>query len=182
MTTYISILRGINVSGHKLIPMEALRKSYEKLGFQSVTSYLQSGNVVFKSHSLTEDELPRVIAQQIKQDFGFDVPVLVFKTEQFQHLIDRNPFIQDPDKQPAFLHVTFLSAPPQKNNAPSIAQKKSPEEELFFSENAVYLYCPNGYGKTKLTNGFLETKLQVVATTRNWKTTTALLKIAQETH
>ncbi|MCO5253815.1 MAG: DUF1697 domain-containing protein [Bacteroidetes bacterium] len=178
MTTYISILRGINVSGQKLIKMEALRKSYENLGFRCVTTYVQSGNDVFSGDKAKLDELAQTITRQIKKDFGFDVPVIVLTIDKLKQIIDNNPFLNDKDK--TFLHVTFLSSKPQMIDLKTIEEKKLSGEAISFTDNAVYLYCPNGYGKSKLSNNFLETKLKVGATTRNWKTTNELLKIAQE--
>lgn len=181
MTTYISILRGINVSGQKLIKMDALRKLYEDLGFHNITTYVQSGNVIFSGNNVNPNELAQIIAKQIETDFGFDVPVIVLTIDNLKQIIDSNPFLKDSDKDTTFLHITFLSSNPQKNNFTAIEEKKLSGEEISFADNAVYLYCPNGYGKTKLSNSFLETKLKVGATTRNWKTTNELLKIAQET-
>lgn len=180
MTTYISILRGINVSGQKLIKMDALRKSYENLGFCNVTTYLQSGNVIFSANNAKPNELAQTITRQIERDFGFDVPVIVLTIDNLKQIIDNNPFLKDSDKDTTFLHVTFLSSKPQKFDFKTIEEKKLSGEEISFADNAVYLYCPNGYGKTKLNNSFLENKLKVGATTRNWKTTTELLKIAQQ--
>ena len=180
MTTYISLLRGINVSGQKLIKMEALRKSYEKLGFQNVTTYVQSGNVIFSGNKVKPDQLVLSISQQIEKDFGFIVPVIVLTVDKLKQIIDSNPFSKHVNKEPSYFHVTFLSSKPQKIESDKIEEKKLNGEEIAFSDNAVYLYCPNGYGKTKLNNSFLETKLKVKATTRNWKTTNELLRIAQE--
>jgi uncharacterized protein (DUF1697 family) len=180
MTTYISILRGINVSGQKSIRMKSLQEMYENLGFQEVKTYVQSGNVVFKSNDLSAGELEKRIFHQIKNEYGFDVPVLVLSMDQLKKIIDHNPLSKDPGKDPAYLHVTFLAAKPVHVNAEHIDQKKSEKEEMVITEDAVYLYCPNGYGKTKLSNGFLESRLGVTATTRNWKTTNQLLRIAQE--
>jgi len=179
MTTYISILRGINVSGQKLIKMDFLRKSYENLGFGNVRTYVQSGNIIFTEKNIKPDELAQVILQQIKKDFGFDIPVIVLSIDKLKQIIDSNPFLKDNNKDETFLHVTFLSSKPQKVDLNIIKEKKLKGEEIIITDNAVYLYCPNGYGKTKLTNNFLETKLKVGATTRNWKTTNELLKIAQ---
>ena len=181
MTTYISILRGINVSGQKLIKMDALRKCYENLGFCNVTTYVQSGNVVFSDNKAKPDELAQTITRQIEKDFGFNVPIIVLTIDNLKQIIDSNPFFKDSDKDNAFLHVTFLSSKPQKADFNSIEEKKLSGEEISFSDNAVYMYCPNGYGKTKLTNSFLEKKLKVGATTRNWRTTNELLRIALET-
>lgn len=181
MTTYISILRGINVSGQKLIKMDALRKSYENLGFRSVTTYVQSGNVVFTGKKAKSDELAQIISRQIEKDFGFEVPVIVLTIDNLKQIINSNPFLKDSDKDTTFLHVTFLATKPETFDRKTIEDKIRNGEEISFSDNAVYLYCPNGYGVSKLSNSFLETKLKVGATTRNWKTTNELLKIAQET-
>ncbi|TAG11077.1 MAG: DUF1697 domain-containing protein [Sphingobacteriia bacterium] len=180
MTTYISILRGINVSGQKLIKMDALRKSYENLGFHNITTYVQSGNVIFSGNNVNPNELVQIITRQIETDFGFKVPIIVLTINNLKKIIDSNPYLKDSNKDTTFLHVTFLSSKPQKINFTAVEEKKLSGEEIFFTDDAVYLYCPNGYGKTKLTNGFLETKLKIGATTRNWKTTNELLKIAQE--
>lgn len=180
METYISILRGINVSGQKLIKMDALRKRYENLGFHNVTTYVQSGNVVFVANDLEINRLEQTISQQIEKDFGFDVPVIVLTIENLKGIIGNNPFFDDPNKDPSFLHVTFLSSKPGHYDPKTIEAKKQSGEEILFADNAVYLYCPSGYGRTKLTNNFLEMKLKVRATTRNWKTVNELLKIANQ--
>ena len=178
MTTYISILRGINVSGQKLIKMDALRKMYDNLGFRNVTTYVQSGNVVFTSDDIEIHEIEDKISQQIEKEFGFIVPVIVLTTEKLKKVIDNNPFSKDENKDQAFFHVTFLSSKPSCFDKKVIEDKKQEGEDLSFSDEAVYLYCPNGYGNTKLTNNLFEAKLKVRATTRNWKTTNELLKIS----
>ena len=180
MTTYISILRGINVSGQKIIKMDALQKMYENLGFQSVKTYIQSGNVIFKSKDSKIDGVVQTISRQIKKDFGFDVPVIVLTIDKLKKIIKNSPFSKDLRKDASFLHVTFLSSKPKSFEREVIETKRSNKEEISFSDDAVYLYCPDGYGISKLSNSFLETKLKVGATTRNWKTTNELLKIALE--
>lgn len=180
MTTYISILRGINVSGKKLIKMDALRRSYERLGFQHVKTYVQSGNVIFTIKDMVIADLEKKISQQIEKDFGYTIPIIVLTMDKLKQVIDDNPFLKEPHKDPAFLHVTFLSSKPADYDKKTIADKKRNEEEIIFSDGAVYLYCPDGYGQTKLTNNFLEAKLKVAATTRNWKSTNELLKIAEQ--
>jgi len=180
MPTYISILRGINVSGQKLIKMDALRKLYENLNFLNVTTYVQSGNVIFTTNDIELHELEQKIYHQIEKEFGFEVPVIVLTVDKLKHIIENNPFLNDPDKDPAYLHVTFLSSKSGNYDMRAIENKKQEGEEVSFSDNAVYLYCPNGYGRTKLTNNFIEAKLKVGATTRNWKTTNELFKITQK--
>jgi uncharacterized protein (DUF1697 family) len=180
MTIYISILRGINVSGQKLIKMDALRKSYENMGFHNVTTYLQSGNVIFTGNEFEINDLEQKISRQIEDDIGFEVPVIVLTIDKLQKIIENNPFFKDPDKDQVFLHVTFLSTKPDHFDRVTMEDKKQNGEEIFFTDIAVYLYCPNGYGRTKLNNNFLEAKIKVGATTRNWKTTNELYKIAQQ--
>lgn len=179
MKTYISILRGINVSGKKLIKMDALKKMYEKLNFEEIKTYVQSGNVVFSTNEKDLKKIENDISKQIEKDFGFQVPVIVFAAETLQSVIEQNPFLKDATKERSFFHVTFLADRPHTFDKTSIEDKKYADEEIQFTENAVYLYCPNGYGKTKLNNNFLESKLKVGATTRNWKTVNALLKLAK---
>lgn len=180
MKIYISILRGINVSGQKIIKMDALRNTYERLGFNNVTSYVQSGNVIFSGEEFKHKDLEQKLSRQILKDFGFDVPVLVLDIEKLKKTIEENPFSGDPDKDPSCLHVTFLSSYPDAYDQKIIDEKKQNGEELAYSNDAIYLYCPTGYGKTKLNNNFIETKLKVSATTRNWKTTNELYKIAKQ--
>ena len=180
MKTYISILRGINVSGQKLIKMDALRKMYENMGYHDVTTYVQSGNVVFSSNDIEPHKIEDEISLQIEKEFGFIVPVIVLTADKLKQIIDNNPFLTDPDKDQAFFHVTFLSSKPSNFDPKAIEDKKQEGEDLFFTDDAIYLYCPNGYGNTKLTNNLLEAKLKVRATTRNWKTTNELYKMSQK--
>lgn len=179
MITYISIIRGINVSGQKLIKMAALKKMFESLNLENIQTYVQSGNVVFSSKKEDPKELEKIISSGIEAEFGFDVSVIVLNSKSLETIIEGNPFAKDPLKDNAFLHVTFLADTPLSIDEESIIVKRHVDEEIEFTSNAVYLYCPNGYGKTKLNNNFLESRLKVKATTRNWKTTNELLKLAR---
>ena len=175
------MLRGINVSGQKLIKMKALQQLYEDLGFRNITTYLQSGNVIFTIDEVNSKILEQRISVQIETDFGFNVPVIVLTIDKLKQVIDNNPFQKTADMN-QFVYVTFLYSMPELYNKESIENKKQGGEEVVFTDNVVFLYCPNGYGKTKLTNNFIETKLKVEATTRNWKTVNELLNIAIETN
>jgi len=180
MNTYISLLRGINVSGKKILKMEDLRKLFTKLGAIDVGSYVQSGNVVFRHESGDPGFLAKNIADAIDLDFGFKVPVLVFPVEKLRKIVETNPLAKDVRKETRLLHVTFLGGKPNLQPEESILAKKAGSEEIYIAENVVYLYCPYGYGRTKLNNNFLESKLGVQATTRNWKTTQKLLEMGKE--
>ena len=179
MTTYISILRGINVIGKKLIRMSDLKKSFEKLNFSDVVTYIQSGNVLFQYKTEKTEVLENLIYNRIKTDFNMEVSVIVLTTEKLNKIIKSNPFKDDPSKDKSFLHVTFLKAAPENFNRQSITEKITGDEEIDFTSAAVYLYCPHGYGKSKLNTNFLENKLKITATTRNWKTTIKLQELAK---
>ena len=178
MTTYISILRGINVSGKKLIKMDALKAMYEQLGFQNAITYVQSGNVVFSSEIEDSKNLEQLIKTKIKEVFDFEVPIIVLTKDELAEIVANNPFSKDATKDKEFLHFTFLAAQPGNINVEDIASKKQEGEDIAFSNKVIYLYCPLGYGNTKLSTNFLESQLKVEATTRNYNTTTALLKLA----
>ena len=180
MATYISILRGINVSGKNMIKMTDLKKVYEDLNFKNVLTYLQSGNVIFNARTKDEKALENTIPSAIKKVFDLEVPVMVLTPGNLEEIINGNPFIHDSKWDTSFLHVTFLAKEPAQYDKERILNKRLAGEEVAFSSRVVYLYCPNGYGKTNLNNNFLERQLKVTATTRNWKTTTALLQLAEE--
>ena len=178
MATYISILRGINVSGQKLIKMDALKRMYESLNFEKVKTYIQSGNVVFSTCETNLKKLESQISSRLEKEFGEEVPVIVLKAETLENIIKNNPFANDGQKDTSNIYITFLADKQKEIDKDSIENKKQEGEEIEYSENAIYLYCPNGYGRTKLNNNFLENKLKIKATTRNWKTTNELLKLA----
>ncbi|MBN1790586.1 MAG: DUF1697 domain-containing protein [Bacteroidales bacterium] len=180
MMTYISILRGINVSGQKNIKMDALKEVYEDLHFTNVQTYIQSGNVVFQCDKSEQKDLALRISQLLQKKFGFNIPVIVLEIAELKSIIRSNPYQNDPSRDISHLHVTFLASGPEPFDINTIDPYKSPNEELTLTEKAVYLYCPYGYGKTKLTNAFFENKLKTGATTRNWRTTTELLHIAEK--
>lgn len=177
METYISILRGINVGGHKLIKMQALTKLYEDLGFKNVKTYIQSGNVVFQAKQMDPALLETMISKKIMDVFTFEVPITVKLQKEIAKIHKNNPFINENNYDINLLHVTFLSQKPKQADIANITGDFG-NDEYIISDKAIYLYCPNGYGNTKLTNTFFENKLKVSATTRNWKTTTELLNMS----
>lgn len=174
---YVAILRGINVSGKNLIKMDALRKSMEKFGFQSISTYIQSGNICFDSNLEDTLEIAAIIKDGIQEHFNLSVPVLVFKADDFDVIITKNPFANQPSFDTKFMHITFLEKEIESNLIPHLEDKCSEGERLFCKGKAVYLYLPTGYGTTKLSNNFIEKKLNNLATTRNWNTCLELQKL-----
>lgn len=176
MMTYISLLRGINVSGQKKVPMAELKKLYESLGFQDVQTYIQSGNVVFKAEE--DRNLASLIEKRIHEHFGFEVPVLILTRGDLVQILSENPFVISHSIDS--LHVTMLSQMPDNELLSRVVAINSGEDEYVVVGKNIYLNCPEGYGRTKLTNNFFESKLKCKATTRNWKTMLALDALTKE--
>jgi uncharacterized protein (DUF1697 family) len=179
MNTYISILRGINVGGNRSIKMDALRRLYEDLGFINVRTFIQSGNVIFQYDQAESRDLENDISDKIKTVFSFDVPVVVKTKKDLAAIFRNNPFIHTHAKETDKLHITLFSDQPKLSDIGNINVSIGNDEFVFWDSN-MYLFCPDGYGKTRLPNQFLEQKLKVTATTRNWKTFTELIKISNE--
>ena len=177
MPTYISLLRGINVAGKKKVIMTELKKMFQDLGFQDVVTYIQSGNVIFKTKKTAEVKLEKIIKASIEKTFVFDVPVLVLSEKELQKIADNNPY-KDRELELKLLHFTLLSTPPKEEKIKLVEAMEFPGEEFTITERVVYLCLPNGYGRTKLNNNFFESKLKVKATTRNLKSIYKLLELA----
>ncbi len=171
---YISLLRGINVSGKKKIIMKDLKALYESLDFKDVITYIQSGNVIFESDE-QESILIEKIEEAIEEHYGFDVPVQIRTISHFENIIEICPFSElDLVEEGTRAMVTFLEKEPTKETLEKLATYVNEPERLVSVGREVYLHCPNGYGKTKLNNNFIENKLKVKATTRNWKSVVKL--------
>jgi uncharacterized protein (DUF1697 family) len=179
MAIYISLLRGINVGGQNKISMEDLRKIYESLGLKSVKTYIQSGNVIFQYSNTSTTKLANKIESKIKQYFKLDVAVLILTKNEFHMVIENNPFHNEDQNK---IHTTFISSCPTDIPIDDMNKIKDRSELFSIIDKQIYLFCPNGYGKSKLSNMFFERKLKVIATTRNWKTVSALYDIANSLH
>ncbi len=174
VVTYIAMLRAINVSGQKIIHMGELLDMFKKMNYENVQTYIQSGNVVFENKKTNPEILSHSISKKIKDVFGFDVEVIVKTKEEVETVFNNNPFIKyDLDK----MYVTFLSsAPSQDKNLGHF------EKEVYqIIGDIIYLHYGERISDSKLNNNLIEKKLQVIATTRNWKTITQLFEIANTT-
>ncbi|PAJ72744.1 hypothetical protein CJF42_19520 [Pseudoalteromonas sp. NBT06-2] len=179
MSRYISILRGINVSGQKKIVMKELKSLYESLGFENVVTYIQSGNVIFDSVIENVENIQRTIADAIKTKYDFEVPVDVRTSNQFKQVLACLPFDEvNLEADGTKMLVTFLTQQPQNDAFDSLMEYVNEPEKLVLGDKCIYLHCPNGYGKTKLSNVFIEKKLNVLATTRNLKSVNKLCELA----
>jgi uncharacterized protein (DUF1697 family) len=174
MTTWIALLRGINVSGQRMIKMDALKSLFESLHLKNVRTYLQSGNVVFDCPEKEAEGLGKRIEAKIRHDLGFEVPVILRSSVAIRNTLRDNPFLTERKEDTAHLYVIFLAEEPAAGGFEKLAGITSQEDEFIPAGKEIYLFCPGGYGNTKFSNGFFEGKLKMTATTRNWKTVTAL--------
>ena len=179
MNTYIALLRGINVSGHHKIKMADLKLLFLNNGFSEVKTYIQSGNVIFKTNELNTDKIEQCIIMAVEKQFSYDIKVLVLTKKELSTIFNSNPFLERASIDISALCVTFLSAIPTQDKVTEIKELGLKNNDEFSLEKKnIYLHCPNGFGKTKLTNNLFERKFKVNATTRNWKTITKLIELS----
>lgn len=176
---YISILRGINVGGNRKILMKDLKVLFEKMGLSKVETYIQSGNVVFESdQKLSTADLEVKIQQAISETFGFDVPVIVRTVDEWAKSIGNNPFWKEKEADIDRLHLTCLKDVPSPELLEKIKMFQFLPDRYEIIGKDVFIFCAAGYGTSKLTNPFFESKLKVKATTRNWKTVMKLNELS----
>ncbi|MFJ7291271.1 DUF1697 domain-containing protein [Streptomyces collinus] len=177
-TTYAALLRGINVGGSRKVPMADLRTLLADLGHDDVRTYLQSGQAVFSSHHGSEQSLAGEIAQAIEKRFGFGVDVIVRDHAYLRAIADACPF-PAAELEPKQLHVTYFSAPVTPERFAEIDQDAYLPEEFRLGDRALYLYAPNGLGRSKLAEHLSKPRINkgVIATTRNWNTVVKLVEM-----
>jgi uncharacterized protein (DUF1697 family) len=166
MTTYVALLRGINIGPRRRVAMADLRELLASLGYEDVQTYVQSGNAVFRSGSKPD-------VKRIEAELGQDIAVLIRTAKEMTAVVEGNPFLAG-GADPSHLHVTFLDGTPKG----SIEPPAGASEQIAIAGREAYLHFPDGYGRTKLTNAAFEKKLSVRATTRNWRTVTTLAELA----
>jgi uncharacterized protein (DUF1697 family) len=175
-TTYVGLLRGINVGGKNKLPMKDLAAMFVAAGCGDVRTFIQSGNVIFKSDATLSRRVPDLVAAQIAERFGYRTPVVLRSAEQIREVIRANPFVEAGTDEDA-LHVMFLADLPKAAAVAALDPERSPGDTFVVCGRDVYLRLPNGGAKTKLTNAYFDSKLVTVSTVRNWRTTTKLLEL-----
>ena len=179
MTKFVSLFRGINVGGNHPIRMGELKDLHESLGLRDVVTYIQSGNVVFTSDEADMAQLPRQIEDGFAQKFGFHVNVMVRTAAELRDIIENNPFQDQPMKESKWVVVMFLATHPQSTALEDLQKTYVGPEEFYLIGQELYLYYPNGMGRSKLTNALIEKKLKTMGTVRNWNTILQLQKLMQ---
>lgn len=173
----IAILRGINVGGKRKILMKDLKKLCEKLDWKKISTYIQSGNIIFHS-SENNTTLENKLEKAINDEFGFEVPVIIRTAEELQAILANNPFLE-PETEKSKLHVTFLKHIPTTENQQKAETVQAGADQFSIKNNTIFLYCEGKYHQSKLSNTFFEKKLKVQATTRNWKTVEKLAELSR---
>ena len=204
MTTFVALLRAVNVSGQNRVPMAELRAGMAAAGYGDVQTYLQSGNIVFDAdadvdadagpQAAAAQDLAMAVHQLIEREFGLDVKVLVLTAAELARVAAENPFLPaagsgsaahaGPEAETAVddrsLHATFLKEPVLEAAFAGLTLPARPGElaEIAQGGRVIYLHLPHGYGRTKLNNGYFEHRLGAAATTRNWRTVLALVELS----
>jgi uncharacterized protein (DUF1697 family) len=177
MTTYVAMLRGVNVGGNAL-KMDWLREACEKEGLRDVQTYVQSGNIVFKAASNAE-KLAVMLKSIVDAKTRLPVSVVVRNANQMSKIVAENVYLKRKGIDATKLHVTFLAARPATALDKTRLDKLAGDRDSFhLSGTEIYLHCPINYGQTKLSNTAIEKIAGVGATTRNWKTVVTLAEMA----
>ncbi len=180
MSTYIALLRGINVSGKNKIKMVELKQLFLNLGFCNVVTYIQSGNVLFSTKKISTVKIEELIINEIKKHFNYSIKVLILKKNEFEAVYKANPLLNNISFDLKKVCVVFLNKTPSKEGIKNVKSLASKDEIVIFKDRTAYLYCPKGFGSTKLSNNNIEAKLNVSATSRNWNTVTKLVELSNQ--
>lgn len=180
MPIFISMLRGVNVGGHNVIKMDALRALYEAQKFRNCQTYVQSGNAVFCARASDADAHAARIQSAIVKKFGFSPEVIVRTAADLRAVVSKNPFAKRAGIEPAKLLVAFLARDPGAQARAKLGALKIVPEEAIFAGRELYIYFPNGVGRAKLSWPTIDRTLKVPNTGRNWNTVTKLLEMAEK--
>ncbi len=180
MTTHLALLRGINVSGHNMMKMEALKTTLEGIGFENVETYIQTGNVFVDTNEENAAAVGFKIKQEIFKVFGHEVPVVVIGKSDLEVCFKNNPFLKEKDLDIKKLYVAFVSTTLRSDGINDLKMSQVKPDEASIDESRIYIKYAVGAGKTRFDQKYIEKKLNVTATIRNWNTVTQLLKMYEE--
>ena len=177
MPVFVALLRGINVGGHHKVPMAELRAACEAIGLRDVSTYIQSGNIVFTSDS-DERELTTQLGGEIADRFGFEVPVVIREGAELAVAAQSHP-LAHLDVEEKLLHVAFLSDEPGAKAIEAFDIARYAPDEVVVQRRDAYIAYPNGSGRSKLTLDVIERAFGGPATARNWRTVQKLVEMTQ---
>jgi len=176
LKAYVALLRSINVSGHHIIKMADLKVLLARPDFLNLTTYLQSGNLVFESEIESPEMLENMLAELIKDHYGYDIKVKVYDASAFQDAYIKNPFLKVEEIDTKKLYYIHVLGQVDKATFEAIKSKVNFPEEMFLIDNTIYVYYSNGYGRSKVTGSFFEKNLKLFVTARNNNTMKNLLE------
>ncbi len=179
MGTYAALLRGINLAGRNKISMAELKALLVSLGFEDVVTYVQSGNVVFRSRAGKADDVSATIERAIATELGVNAAVMLRTPAQLRKVAVGNPFVDD-ESDPTRLLVVFLDRSADRTAQAQLDPERSPPDRFAVRGREIYLHVPNGFGRSKLTVDYFERRLGRKGTARNWKTVTKLVALLDE--
>ncbi len=179
MKKYIALLRGINVSGHKIIKMEKLREALTSIGLQDVQTYIQSGNIIFDSEIKDAKELEVSIYETIKDEFGFEVATFVLSVEQLLEAKSAIPSPMATNYPPNQVFIIFLDKMPEPEKIEELRKIDVGKGEYFIDEKLVIFGSSEGFSGSKMNTNFFENKLKVSGTARNLKTLDKLIELSK---
>ena len=169
------------MAGHNKIKMTDLSSLYNKIGLKDIETFIQSGNVVFTDPgNLSETDLTEQIEDAVSKKFKYNIPVIIRTPEEFREIVSLNPFSDVENFNPEKLAVIFLYEKPSEAQIEKVKNIDYPPDKFIINGKEIFIYCPNGFGKSKIYTGFFENKMKVSGTGRNWNTINALLKIAEK--
>lgn len=180
MPVLISMLRGVNVGGHNKIKMDDLRTLYRSLKLEDPRTYVQSGNVIFRTKEKNSPTLAKKIQDAIERKFGFRPAVILRTTDELRRAIAATPFVASRKLEPGKILVTFLSDEPDSDANATLLGVKNYPEEIHLKGRELYIYFPDGAGKSKLPWSQVEKLLKTTGTARNWNSVTKMLAMAEE--
>ena len=170
---YVAFLRGINLAGKNKLPMADLARMFAVAGCDDVTTYIQSGNVVYRASHTRARNLATVIEAAILKRFGYRVPLVVRTARELRNAVVGNPFVVA-GSDANMLHLAFLAAEPSASRVSALDPQRSPPDQFSVAGRDIYLRLPNGVARTKLSNAYFDAKLATTSTMRNWRTVLAL--------
>jgi uncharacterized protein (DUF1697 family) len=175
---YVALLRGVNLGGKNRLPMRDLAAMFAEAGCTDVVTYIQSGNVVFRATEACAARIPAAIAKEVADRLGFRAPVVMRTAGELRGVARGNPFLRGGASAEAeSLHVMFLADRPSPASVATLDPKRSPPDEFEVRGREIYLRCPNGVARTKLTNEYFDAKLATTSTMRNWRTVGKLVEM-----
>jgi uncharacterized protein (DUF1697 family) len=176
---HVALMRGINLAGKNSLPMKELVTLFAEAGAKDISTYIQSGNVIYRVAASKAAKIPSLVAKAILARHGLKVPVVTRAAAELAAVARANPFSKKGTDDKA-LHVVFLADAPAEASLAALDAQRSPPDCFACTKREIYLSCPNGLGRSKLTTAYFDSKLGTTSTIRNWRTVLKLVELTGE--